>query len=156
MILAPAAIGLDKGTVLVAITVIVLPIAAIAFARSGSAWGDLGKGPFSVGQELPPPATRSDSAATVDAIRATEVRQMIEAKSYLRQRRGETPIDVEAEAALVLESISAEGEGIREELWTEVRELVLARNERRLRRGEAPLDVEAETQRQLADFIGSG
>jgi hypothetical protein len=156
MILAPAAIELDKGTVLVAITVIVLPIAAIAFARSGSAWGDLGKGPFSIGQESPPPPTGSDSAAAVDAVRAAEVRQMIEAKSYLRQRRGGTPIDVEAEVALVLESVSAGGEGIREELWTEVRQMVLARNERRLRRGEAPLDVEAETQRQLADFIGSG
>ncbi len=156
MILDPAAIGLDKGTVLVAITVIVLPIAAIAFARSGSAWRDLGKGPFSVGQELPPPVTQSDSAASVDAVRAAEVRQMIEAKSYLRQRRGGTPIDVEAEVELVLASVTAGSEGVREELRTEVRQLVLARNERRLRRGEAPLDVEAETERQLADFIGSG
>ncbi len=42
------------------------------------------------------------------------------------------------------------------ELRAEVRQLVVTRNERRMRKGLEPLDVEAETERQLADFVGSG
>jgi hypothetical protein len=154
MTLAQVAIELDKGTVFIAITVIVLPIAAIAFARSGAAWKNLGKGPFAIERELPKARIPAAPEAADDAVQAVEVRQMIEAKSYRRQRRGEEPIDVEAEAAKVLGSAPATP-GVEEQLRAEVRQLVLARNERRLRRGEAALDVEAETQRQLADFIGS-
>ena len=46
--------AIDNGTVLVLITVLVLPIAAIAFARSGGAWRRVGKGAFAIEQELPP------------------------------------------------------------------------------------------------------
>ena len=56
----------------------------------------------------------------------------------------------------LLEAAPATGAEVDEELREEVRRLVIAGNERRLRRGEAPLDVEAETERQLADFVGSG
>ena len=80
---------------------------------------------------------------------------MLEAKSYRRQQRGEAPIDIEAETERLLDSATAKGSRLDDELRAEVRQIVIARNERRLRRGEAPLDVEAETERQLADFIGS-
>ena len=80
---------------------------------------------------------------------------MIEAKSYRRERRGEAPLDVEAEVRELLEPAGG-AESVDEELRAEVRRLVVAGNERRLRRGEAQLDVEAETERQLADFVGSG
>jgi hypothetical protein len=156
MDLAAAAIGLDNGAVLIAITVIVLPIAAIAFARSGPAWKELGRGPFSVEREAPNTEARGPAPETQDGAQEAEVRQMIEAKSYRRQRRGEAPIDVDAEARAALDSAPPQPAGIEEELRAEVRQLVLARNERRLRAGQAPLDVEAETKRQLADFIGSG
>jgi hypothetical protein len=79
-------IEIDSGTALVLIVFLVAPIAAIAFARSGRAWREIGKGPFAVDRE-------EDGRAMQEA----EVRQMVEAKAYLRERRGEPPIDVEAE-----------------------------------------------------------
>jgi hypothetical protein len=75
---------------------------------------------------------------------------MIEAKSYRRHRRGEPPLDVEAEVRRMLDSPGAAGPGIDEKLREEVRQLVVAGNERRMRRGEQPLDVASETERQLA------
>jgi hypothetical protein len=80
-----AAIAVDNGSALMLIILIVLPIAGVAFARSGSRWREIGKGPFSI--------ERAESRAEQEA----EIRQMIEAKSYLRSRRGEAPLDVEAE-----------------------------------------------------------
>ncbi len=149
-----AAIGIDTGTVLALITVIALPIAAIAFARSGSAWKSVGKGPLAIDQDLP--AGRPGPAAPVDrALQAAETRQMLEAKSYRRQQRGEPPLDVEAEAKRLLEPPTAPTSADAE-LRDEVRRLVVARNERRLRRGQEPLDVDSETERQLADLVGSG
>jgi hypothetical protein len=150
-ILAPTATAADNGGVLVLITLLVLPIAAIAFARSGSAWRSVGKGPFAIEQE---PSARPGAPATepVDrAVQEAEARQMLEAKADRQRRGGERPIDVEAEVRRLLDA-SAEGPAADAELRAEVRRLVIARNERRMRRGEAPLDVEAETERQLAEF----
>ena len=45
---ATGSVAIDSGTVLVLITVVVLPIAAIAFARSGPAWSSIGKGPLAI------------------------------------------------------------------------------------------------------------
>jgi hypothetical protein len=150
-----AAIELQSGTVLILITLAVLPIAAVSFARSGQAWRGLGKGPFAIEQELPRRATAAPQP--VDrALQETEARQMLEAKSYRRRRRGEAPIDVEAEMKLLLDQPSAAPPADDDsELRSEVRRLVIARNERRMRRGEPPLDVKAETERQLADLVGS-
>jgi hypothetical protein len=150
-----AAIEISSGTAIVLITLIVLPIAAVSFARAGRAWRGIGGGRFSI-EQAPPPA-RTGAPDEVDrALQETEARQMLEAKAYRRQRRGEGgEIDVDAEVARLLE-LGAEGSGggHDEELRAEVRTLVIARNERRARRGEEPLDVEAETDRQLADLIG--
>ena len=150
-----AAIGISSGTVIVLITLVVLPIAAVSFARAGRAWRGIGGGRFSIEQAPPPP--RPGAGDEVDrALQETEARQMLEAKAYRRRRRGEDgEIDVDAEVARLLD-LEAEGAGggHDEELRAEVRTLVIARNERRARRGEEPLDVEAETDRQLADLIG--
>jgi len=155
MALQPGALAIDAGTVLVLIPLVVLPIAAIAFARSGEVWRSLGKGPFAIDADLPqgrPP----ELVSPVDpAVQEAEARQMIEAKSYRRRRRGEAPIDVEAEMGRAFEAAGPAPPSRRETLRAEIRQLVIARNERRLRRGEAPLDVEAETERQLADCVGS-
>ena len=82
---------------------------------------------------------------------------MLEVKSERRRRRGEAPLDVEAETARLLAAAAAprRQKTIDAELRAEVRQLVVVRNERRLRQGLEPLDVEAETDRQLADFVGS-
>jgi hypothetical protein len=101
---------------------------------------------------MPPPQIGGGPDPVDPAIQAAEARQMLEAKSYRRQRRGQRPLDVEAEVSRLLESPGAQAPGVDERLRAEVRQLVVARNERRMRRGEQPLDVEAETERQLKDL----
>ena len=146
-------VDIQAGFVLALITLIALPIALIAFARSGPLWHSVGKGPFAIEQEMPPPSRLSQPDPPVDRkLQETEARQMLEAKSYRRQQRGEAPLDIEAEVTRLLDAPGATGPGIDEKLRAEVRQLVVARNERRMRRGEAPLDVESEMERQLADL----
>jgi hypothetical protein len=150
---------LQSGYVLAAITLFILPVAAVAFARSRPAWESIGKGRFGVMHSMPPPRIAQPDQAIDLAIQAAEARQMLEAKSYRRLQRGETPLDIEAEMAALLEpeAIGKRGKpGLDEKLRAEVRELVVARNERRMRGGKEPLDVEAEVERQVADFIGLG
>jgi hypothetical protein len=151
---------LQSGYVLAAITLFVLPIAAFSFVRSGPAWESIGKGGrFGVMHSMPAPRMAQPVPEIDLAIQAAEARQMLEAKSYRRTRRGEEPLDVEAEMTALLDS-EPSGKGhkrdLDEKLRAEVRELVIARNERRMRRGEEPLDVETEVERQVADFIGLG
>jgi hypothetical protein len=147
-----AVIAIDKGTILVLITLVVLPIAAVAFARSGPLWRRVGKGAFAIEED----PMKLASARANRALQETEARQMLEARSYRRVRNGQEPIDVEAEMKKLLDPAAAEGPTVDAELRAEVRRLVIAGNERRMRRGEEPLDVDAETERQLADFVGSG
>jgi len=151
-----AAIGISSGTAIILITLVVLPIAAVSFARAGRAWKGIGGGRFSI-EQAPPPARHRGPQEVDRDLQETEARQMLEAKAYRRRQRGEeAEIDVDLEVARLLD-LDAEGAGGRdhdEELRAEVRTLVIARNERRARRGEEPLDVEAETDRQLADLIG--
>ena len=153
---AMAAIAISSGTVIALITIAVVPIAAVSFARSGRAWSGIGGGRFSI-EQAPPPRRPTASDGEADRVlQETEARQMLEAKAYRRRRRGDDEeIDVEAEVARLLD-LDAEGTGggHDEELRAEVRALVIARNERRARRGEEPLDVEAEIDRQLSDLIG--
>ena len=148
-----ALLDIQAGFVFTVITLIALPVALIAFARTGPLWESVGKGPFAIEQEMPPPSRLFQADAPVDRkLQETEARQMLEAKSYRRRQRGEAPLDVEAEVTRLLEAPGAAGPAIDEKLREEVRQLVFARNERRMRRGEAPLDVEAEIERQLADL----
>ena len=79
--------------------------------------------------------------------RDDEIRQMLEARNARRERRGEEPLDVEAELA----RLTAPGRPTRG-CEAEVRQLVIARNERRARKGQEPLDVEAEVARQLREL----
>jgi hypothetical protein len=144
-------IDIQAGYALTLITLIALPIALIAFARTGPLWQSLGKGRFAIEQELPPPSRLSQPDPPVDRkLQEAEARQMIEAKSYRRQRHGEAPLDIEAEVTRLLAAPNAAGPQIDEKLRAEVRQLVIAHNERRMRRGEEPLEVEAEIERQLA------
>ena len=150
--------GIDAGTVLVLIPVLVAPIAAVVFARSGPAWRAIGKGPLAIEPQAPESAPPAGAPAPVDkAAQAAEVRQMLAARAERQRRRGEQPVDVETETARLLsdsKSPSREDAAVAE-LRAEVRQLVLAHNERRRRQGLHPLNVEAETERQLQDFVGS-
>jgi hypothetical protein len=146
--------AIDSGTVLILITLVVLPVAAVAFARSGGAWSGIGKGAFGIEQE--PASTKPPPAHVERALQEAEARQMLEARSYRLERSGQAPLDIESELRRLLDGSAGEAPGVDAELREEVRRLVIAGNERRLRRGEEPLDVEAETERQLQDFVGSG
>ena len=93
----------------------------------------------------------SPAAMTPAALaeRDAEIRQMLEARNARRRRRGEAPIDVEAELARLTAAVPTP---VDDELRAEIRDLVIARNHRRARRGEPPLDVESEVARQIADL----
>lgn len=97
------------------------------------------------GHETAPPG------AAGQAEREREIRQMVQARSERRVRRGEAPLDVDAEVARLIaaEPVPAiHDAGIAEE----VLQLVVARNERRERQGLEPLDIEAEVARTLAEL----
>jgi hypothetical protein len=150
----------DNGTVLVLISLLAIPFAALTFSRAGEVYRSINKGALTLGQELPLPRYLRRPAQAVDpAIQAAEVRQMLAAKSEHRQRHGESPIDVDAETTRLLaapdEAPSADARQSAE-LRAGVRQLVVSRNERRMRQGLQPLNVKAETDRQLSDFVGSG
>lgn len=98
--MAPTALlgtSVENGSVLIAITLLVLPIATIAFARSGQAWRGIGRGPYAIDPDLPPRSVRPAPSPVSRATQEAEVRQMVEAKAYRRACRGEEPFDVEAE-----------------------------------------------------------
>jgi hypothetical protein len=150
-------VALTNGEVLLIIAVAAIPVAAITFALgAGSALREIGKGKFAIEQELP---QKSSSAPppTSAAVREAEIRQMVEAKAYRQQERGEGPLDVDAEVSrLVNEQEQQPAGGRDEELRDEVRQLVIARNERRMRKGQEPLDVEVEVDRQLRELENLG
>lgn len=157
MDLPTALTAFQKGATVLAFTGVAAPLIGLLLKRVGGGWETMGGGPFAILDERP--RQRTAGGQGVDpAIQAAEVRQMLEAKSERRRRRGEDSLDVEAEAERLLAAAEPPRgeEAIDAELRAEVRQLVVARNERRLREGLEPLDVEAETERQLADLIGSG
>jgi hypothetical protein len=69
---------------------------------------------------------------------------MLAARNALRERRGETPVDVDAELARLAQPAADPG------LRDEVRDMVVAGNRRRVRAGKKPLDVETEVQRRIS------
>jgi hypothetical protein len=163
-----SAIGASEfGIVLLLTIVIVVPIAGVAFARSGKALEELGKGRFSIDRDddLGSGMTSADSAEAAERERSEEVRQMIEAADFRSQARGEGRVDVEREIErLMAGEVSPEppppavpqagtDAGPAESgLRAEVRQLVVANNERRARRGEEPLDVESEVDRRMKEW----
>jgi hypothetical protein len=148
-----------KCAVVLLFTGVFAPVVGFLLRSIAGGWDSVGKGPFAIESQLPPSRLPGRPAPAIDpAIQAAEVRQMLEAKANRLERRGEAPIDVEAEATrLLAPSSQPTSTGARQdaELRAEVRQLVVTRNERRMRSGLEPLDVEAETDRQLNDFVGS-
>lgn len=144
------------GLVLLLTIVVVAPIAAIMFARSGHGLRQLGKGPWAI--ERDSDASRSGSGDSASSRRETEeeVRQMVIAADYRRRSRGEDGLRVEEEVTRLLAStdvVSEPGaESEHAEIRVEIRQVVVANNERRVRRGEEPLDVEAEVEKRIREW----
>jgi hypothetical protein len=152
-----ATTDVTNGQILIVVALLVVPIAAIAFATVGSSLKTLGKGRFAIEQEMPRSRGLRNSAAPINSReQEAEVRQMLEAKSYRRQQRGEAALDIDAETKRLLNPPAPAVTGIDAELREEVRQLVVARNERRMRQGKAPLDVGEEIDRQLRDLENLG
>jgi hypothetical protein len=139
---------MDFGTVIIAVSLVAVLVAALSYWGSGRVYRDIGASDLVMERE------RGGRAAAPDSAEAREeIRQMLQAKSARREARGEDPLDVEAELEALTATSSAEGDpGLRDE----VRQLVIARNERRMRQGKPPLDVNAEVERQLADLENLG
>jgi hypothetical protein len=106
--------------------------------------------------DLPSKVTDSDAEAGAAAAREAEIRQLLEAKSYRQEARGEGPLDVDAEFNRLLTEKPQQSPGIDRGLVEEVRQLVVARNERRVRQGKEPLDVEEEVERQIRELENLG
>jgi len=146
-------------------------VMSIVFLLSrGSAYDEIGQGGLSEGSGSrsgsanrpgSPPAQGMEieerprmSAELEQAEREQEIRQMLQARSERRVRRGEPAIDVDAEVARLTAPAAASRRSAAEDrgVAEEVRQLVIARNERRARQGLEPLDVEAEIARTLAEL----
>ena len=128
---------MDFGTIIIAVSIIAVLVAAASYWGSGRMYRSIGASDLVMQREQP---VAGDSAEARE-----EIRQMLEAKSARRAARGEAPLDVEAELEALTAGSADADPGLREE----VRQLVIARNERRVRQGKEPLDVEAEVERQL-------
>jgi hypothetical protein len=142
------------GTVLVVVVVVAALVAVATLVASGRAYDLIGRGGMSLRDDRraqePAGGAAAGAPASTAGQRDEEIRQMLEARNARRARRGEAPLDVDAElAALRRPRVDAA-------LEAEVRALVEARNARRARRGREPLDVEAEVARRLRALEDGG
>jgi hypothetical protein len=136
------------GPVLAVVVVVSFIIALISFAGSRKAYDQIGRGIFSINEdgESTGASPARPTPAVSGAEREAEIRQMLTARNVRRERRGQAPLDVEAEMQTLLKPVADP------QLAGEVRQMVVARNARRERQGKPPLDVEAEVARQLSDL----
>lgn len=147
-------LAVSNGDVIIIVVLLVVPIAAIAFAGAGSVYREIGKGAFSMDHDKPGDGGGLGAhAAKVE--QQIEIRQMLEAKAFRQRERGEEPLDVEAEIKR-LNTPAAINVRADPALVAEVRQLVVARNARRARQGKEPLDIEAEVARQIGDLEDLG
>jgi len=135
------------GIVLVVVVALGIVVAVITFVGVGRVYEQIGRGGLSLRDGTDRPAAEPVSAGAAAAERETEIRQMLAARNERRIRRGEAPIDIEAELAAL------DRPAVDDALREEVRQLVVARNERRMRAGKEPLDVDSEVDRQLRELM---
>jgi len=157
-VVLPIAISLSTGEVIMIVVFTTIPIALLTFVLGAkNALNEVGKGQFAVEFESDVPSKITDSDAdSSPAAREAEIRQLLEAKSYRQQARGEAALDVDAELNRLLSERPSLPTGVNAQLVEEVRQLVVARNERRARQGKEPLDVDKEVERQLRDLENLG
>jgi len=130
------------GTVLWIVCGIGIVAAAVALVMTGKTWEEYGRNRLVWDTEVARAPKGGSAAALLE--RDTEIRQLLEARNARRARRGEPPLDIEAELSrLTAPTIDAE-------LRSEIRDLVVARNHRRARAGKPPLDIEVEIEREIA------
>jgi hypothetical protein len=138
-------------------------VMSIVFLLSkGSMYDEIGSGGFPsegespgggspFGQSGPDYDSISMNPELQRAEREQEIRQMLQARSERRERRGEPALDIDAEFARLTAAQPA-STGHDPGIAEEVLQLVVARNERRERQGLEPLDLEAEVARTMAEM----
>jgi hypothetical protein len=138
-------------TVLLVVVIGGALVAVFTFLATGKLYDQIGRGGLSLHEDDDLRGGRGGGAPSSAASareRDEEIRQLLTARNERRARRGEPPIDIEAELQRL--TAPAIDPGLREE----IRQLVVARNERRARAGKEPLDVEAEVERQVRELSG--
>ncbi|MGH2962274.1 MAG: hypothetical protein ACRDL3_08795 [Solirubrobacterales bacterium] len=153
--MADPVVALSTGDAFLIAIIVSIPFALLSFLGARHALGQIGKGQFAIEQELPQDSGGGSAPVSREA-REAEVRQMVEAKAYRQEARGEEPLDVDAEVKRLLAEQAGPSPGADPGLREEVRQLVVARNERRARKGKEPLDVDAEVERQLRELENLG
>ena len=169
------AIGASEFGLVILLTILIsVPVAVVAFARSGKALEELGKGRFAIDRDddLGSGMTGSEGAEMAQQERVEEVRQMLEAADFRSQARGEGRVDVEREIERLMagekspkspppavpgndasgQHAGSDAQPEESGLRAEVKQLVVANNERRERRGEEPLDIESEVERRMKEW----
>jgi hypothetical protein len=134
------------GTIVWVVAIVGAIVAVFTLVGTGRSYREIGGGGIVRDED-----GASGGAGTADsaAERDEEIRQMLGARNARRERRGEAPLDVEAEiAALDRPPADAVDAALREE----IRAHVVARNARRVRAGEEPLDVDEEIERRIRDL----
>lgn len=110
MPLTPAIAAFELCLAVLLLTGVAAPLAGLALRRVAGGWETIGGGRFAILREEPPRRRPGGGPEPVDpAIQAAEVRQMLAAKSARRERRGEPPLDVEAEAERLLADLIGSG-----------------------------------------------
>jgi hypothetical protein len=116
--------------------------ALVALLLMSRTWREVGKNSLMLDRDLPRGPAPGSAAAAYE--RDEEIRELLQARNARRIRRGEAPIDVEAELARLTAPM------VDPELRQEIRDMVVARNHRRVRAGKPALDVESEIEREIA------
>lgn len=134
------------GTIVWVVAIVGAIVAVFTLVGTGRSYRQIGGG----GLVRDDDAVRGGAGAGDSAAeRDEEIRQMLGARNARRERRGEAPLDVEAELAALDRPPS---DAVDADLRDEIRAHVVARNERRVRAGEEPLDVEEEIERRIRDL----
>ncbi len=129
------------GTVIWIVCGVGLVGAFAALLTGEKTWEEFGKSRLLLDRDVSGGSRQGSAAALLE--RDTEIRQLLQARNARRARRGEPPIDIEAELRRLTAPQIDEG------LRGEIRQMVIARNHRRARQGKSPLDVAAEIEREI-------
>lgn len=145
------------GVVLFVVVGIAAVVAVVTMAGARRSYDEIGRGGLSLrdgsdGEDGRGAARGSAPPPVSAAVRDEEIRQLVQARSDRRVRRGQEPLDVPAEVARLTAPAAGAPAAADPALRAEIRDLVVARNARRARAGKEPLDVESEVERRLAEL----
>jgi len=135
------------GTIVWVVAIVGAIVAVYTLIGTGRSYREIGGG--GLVRDEDGSGRGAGGAADSAAERDEEIRQMLEARSARRERRGEAPLDIDAEIAALDRPPPDAVDG---ELREEIRAHVVARNARRVRAGEDPLDVDEEIARRIRDL----